>query len=309
MAAVGRTGAAPWIRRLDQGKYLLLLFLPCLLKFALFNYYPMWGILVAFKDYKIFSGFAASPWVGLKYFRVYFANPDAFLLIRNTFILGCYRLALGFPAPILFALLLNEVRSFFLKRVVQTVSYLPHFISTVVLCGMVVGFLSPRTGLINSLITALGGEAVSFLTEPRWFRTIYTLSGVWQNMGWNAIVYIAAISTIDPQLYEAAIMDGANKLMQIIHVTLPSIASTIATLFILETGSVLSVGFEKVFLLYNPAVYSVADVVETYVYRVGIRDANFSYATAIGLSLSVVSLVFVWASNFLSRRYSEVSLW
>jgi putative aldouronate transport system permease protein len=304
-----RPPTVPWLRRLDQSKYLLILFLPCLLKFLLFNYYPMWGILVAFEDFKIFSGFAASPWVGLKYFRIYFSNPDAFILIRNTFLLGCYRLALGFPAPILFALLLNEVRNVLAKRAVQTISYLPHFISTVVLCGMVVGFLSPRTGLINALISALGGQPISFLTEPRWFRTIYTVSGVWQNMGWNAIVYIAAISTIDPQLYEAAIMDGANKAHQIWHVTLPSIAPAIATLFILETGSVLSVGFEKVFLLYNPAIYSVADVVETYVYRVGIRDANFSYATAIGLSLSAVSLVFVWVSNALSRRFSETSLW
>lgn len=298
-----------WFHRLDQSKYLLILFLPCLLKFLLFNYFPMWGILVAFKDFKIFRGFAESPWVGLKYFRIYFSNPDAFILIRNTFLLGLYRLAFGFPAPILFALVLNEVRNAVFKRTVQTVSYLPHFISTVVVCGMVVGFLSPRTGFVNTIITTLGGQPISFLTEPHWFRFIYTFSGIWQNMGWNAIVYIAAISSIDPQLYEAAIMDGANKLAQIRHVTLPSIAPTIATLFILETGSVLSVGFEKVFLLYNPAIYSVADVVETYVYRVGIRDANFSYATAIGLSLSVVSLVFVVCSNFLSRRFSEVSLW
>ncbi len=309
MSSLARLPRAHWLHRLDQSKYLLILFLPCLLKFLLFNYYPMWGVLVAFKDYKIFKGFGASPWVGLKYFRLYFSNPDALILIRNTFLLGLYRLLLGFPAPLIFALILNEVRNLAFKRVVQTVSYLPHFISTVVVCGMVVAFLSPRTGFVNTIISALGGQPIAFLTEPRYFRGIYTLSGIWQNMGWNAIVYIAAISGIDPQLYEAAIMDGANKLEQIRHVTLPSIAQTIATLLILETGSVLSVGFEKVFLLYNPAVYSVADVVETYVYRVGIRDANFSYATAIGLSLSVISLVFVWGSNYLSRRFSDVSLW
>lgn len=298
-----------FLKSFINGKYLLLLFLPCFLYFVVFRYVPMYGILIAFKDYKIFKGFAASEWVGLKFFNMFFSNPDSLKLIRNNFLIGIYSLIWGFPAPILFALMLNEVKNLMFKRVVQTISYLPHFLSTVVVCGMVISFLSPRTGMLNNLLVSLGGQPINFMISPQWFRTIYITSGIWQGLGWNAILYLAALANIDIQLYESAKMDGANKFKQIVHITLPCLAPTILTLFILNTGSILSVGFEKVFLLYNPAIYDVADVVETYVYRVGIISTNFSYATAIGLSMSIVSLLFIYTTNHLSKKLSDTSLW
>ncbi|XID92181.1 ABC transporter permease [Paenibacillaceae bacterium WGS1546] len=297
------------LKSILRSRQLLLLFLPCLLYFLIFKYYPMYGVLIAFKDYNLFKGFTESPWVGLKYFEMFFNNPDALELIRNTFLIGLYSLIWGFPAGLVLALVLNEVKKASFKKLVQIVSYLPHFLSTVVVSGMVVSFLAPRTGLINVIIAWFGGEPIHFLAEPEWFRTIYVASGIWQGMGWGAIIYLASLSGIDPHLYEAAVMDGANKFKQLIHVTLPCIAPTIMTLFILETGWVLTVGFEKVFLLYNPATYETADVIETYVYRVGIIGKNFSYATAIGLFVSLVSLVFLYTTNYLSKKFSDTSLW
>ncbi len=297
------------LKSILRSRQLLLLFLPCLLYFLIFKYYPMYGVLIAFKDYNLFKGFTESPWVGLKYFEMFFNNPDALELIRNTFLIGLYSLIWGFPAGLVLALVLNEVKKASFKKLVQIVSYLPHFLSTVVVSGMVVSFLAPRTGLINVIITWFGGDPIHFLAEPEWFRTIYVASGIWQGMGWGAIIYLASLSGIDPHLYEAAVMDGANKFKQLIHVTLPCIAPTIMTLFILETGWVLTVGFEKVFLLYNPATYETADVIETYVYRVGIIGKNFSYATAIGLFVSLVSLVFLYTTNYLSKKFSDTSLW
>lgn len=298
-----------FIKRFNDSKQLLILFLPCLLYLLIFRYAPIYGILMAFKDYQIFKGFSASPWVGLKYFEIFFSNPDSYNIIKNTFLLGLYSLLWGFTPPLIFALILNEVRSRRFKGFVQTVSYIPHFISTVVLAGMVISVLSPRTGIINTVIESLGGQSINFLAEPGWFRTIYIASGIWQDLGWGSIIYIAALSGIDPSMYESSVLDGANKLQQIIYITVPSLAPTIITLLILNTGWVLSVGFEKVFLLYNPAVYETADVIETYVYRIGINQGQFSYATAIGLSMSVASLLFIYGSNLLSRKFSDTKLW
>ncbi len=264
---------------------------------------------MAFKDYQLFKGFSASPWVGLRYFEIFFSNPDSYKIIRNTFLLGLYSLLWGFTPPLIFALILNEVRNNRFKGFVQTVSYIPHFISTVVLAGMVISVLSPRTGIINTVIESLGGQSINFLAEPGWFRTIYITSGIWQELGWASIIYIAALSGIDPSMYESSFLDGANKLQQVIYITIPSLAPTIITLLILNTGWILSVGFEKVFLLYNPAVYETADVIETYVYRIGINQGQFSYATAIGLSMSVASLFFIYGSNLLSRKFSDTKLW
>ncbi len=296
-------------KKFNDSKYLLLLIAPCFVYYILFHYLPMWGILISFKDFSPFKGFFASPWVGLKHYRAFLTNPNSWRLIRNTFLLSLYSLLWGFPAPILFALVLNEVRNLRFKKVVQTVSYMPHFISTVVVVGMINMFLSPSTGIVNVFLESLGFEKVNFMLDPKYFRSIYVISGIWQSMGWNAIIYIAALSNIDQQLYEAAAIDGANKFKRIIHITIPCIAPTIIITFLLRTGSLLSVGFEKAFLMQTPATYSTSDVLSTYVYRQGLISGNFSYASAVGMFNSVVNLAFLILSNFLARQFSEISLW
>jgi putative aldouronate transport system permease protein len=240
---------------------------------------------------------------------MFFQNPDFFPLLRNTFLLGFYKLVFGFPAPIMLALLLNEVKNAAFKRFVQTASYLPHFISNVVVASMVLLFLSPTSGLFNRFIEWLGFAKINFLVSPDWFRTIYVASDIWQHFGWETILYLAALTAIDPQLYEASEMDGANRLHKLVHVTLPGIMPAITIIFILNVGKVLEVGFEKVFLISNPATYQTADIISTYVYRVGLLNSNFSYASAIDLFTGVVSLIFLFSANYLSRKLSETSLW
>jgi len=306
---VAAKSKTPFLKRLNESKYLLLIFFPCFLYFVIFKYLPMFGIIISFKNYNIYKGILKSPWVGLKYYKMFFQNPDTFVIVRNTFLLGIYKLFWGFPMPIIFALVLNEVNNKPFKKVVQTVSYLPHFISTVIVAGMVIQFLSPRNGLINMIIVGLGGKPINFMVMPNWFRTIYVTTDIWQQMGWNAIIYLAALTNINPELYEAATVDGANKLRKMWHITLPGIAPTIITMFILNTGRVLDIGFEKVFLLYNPAVYETADVISTYVYRIGLQNGNFSYATAINLSMSLISLTLVLTTNYISKKFGETSLW
>ncbi|WP_407944909.1 ABC transporter permease [Paenibacillus cymbidii] len=298
-----------WRKTFQANKYLLLLFLPCLLYYLLFKYLPIFGIAVSFKNYNIFKGIWASEWVGFKYYRLFFNNPDCYKLIRNTFLLGVYRLLFEFPAPIILALLLNELKNQAFKRFVQTVSYLPHFISNVVVAGMVTLFLSPTFGIVNKGIRAFGFESVNFMVVPGFFRTIYISSEVWQHIGWSSIIYLAAVTAIDPQLYEAAEIDGANRWRKVAHVTFPGILPVIVIMFILNVGQVLEIGFEKVFLLYNAATYETADIISTYVYRVGIIQGNFSYATAIDLFTGVISLVFLLSANTISRKLGDESLW
>lgn len=269
----------------------------------------MFGIVISFQNYNLFRGIMQSEWVGFSHYLTFFKNPDFLILLRNTFLLGFYNLVFGFPAPVLLALLLNEVTRTYFKRFVQTVSYLPHFISNVVVAGMVVMFLSPSTGVINQFIEFMGFEPINFLMNPDYFRSIYVISDIWQHVGWETIIYLAALTSIDPQLYEAAKIDGAGRFKQIVHVTLPGIAPTIVILLILNIGRVLEVGFEKVFLLYNPATYETADIISTYVYRTGIISGNFSYATAIDLFTGLVSLVLVYGANRISRQVGETSLW
>lgn len=290
-----------------DSKYLLLLFAPCFVYYVLFKYLPLWGILISFKNYSPFIGFFDSPWVGFKYYEMFFAYNGFLRLIRNTFLLSFYSLLWGFPAPIIFALILNEVRNMRIKRLVQTVSYLPHFISTVVVVSMVKMFLSPR-GVINSLLINIGIGRIDFMTDPGYFRTIYVASGIWQDLGWGSIIYLSALSSIDPNLYEAALIDGANKLKQLIYITLPCIAPTIITMFLLRTGGLLSVGFEKVYLMQVPVTYETSDVINTFVFRQGLISGNFSYASAVGLFNSVVNVMFLVTANYLAR-YSENSLW
>lgn len=292
-----------------QSKYLLLMFLPCFLYYLIFKYLPMGGIVISFKDYNLYKGILESKWVGFKYYEMFFKSPDFWILLRNTFLLGLYKLVFGFPAPIILALLLNEVKQALFKRFVQTVSYLPHFISNVVVAGMVIMFLSPSGGMVNKIIESLGFTPIHFMVNPELFRSIYVTSEIWQHVGWETIIYLAALTSIDPALYEAADIDGASRWNKLWNVTLPGIAPAIIILFILNVGRVLEIGFEKVFLLYNPATYSTADILSTYVYRTGLINGNFSYAAAIDMFTGVICLIFIYSANALSRRMSETSLW
>ncbi|XID92190.1 ABC transporter permease [Paenibacillaceae bacterium WGS1546] len=295
--------------KLNRSKYLLLLFLPALLYYILFKYVPMFGILISFKDYNPFKGVWESEWVGLKHYSLFFHSPDFAKLLKNTILLGFYKIVFSFPAPILLALLLNEVRIALVKRLVQSISYLPHFISNVVVVSMMFLFLSPTNGPVNQFIEWLGYDSINFMQDEKYFRTLYILSEIWQHVGWETIIYLAALSAIDPQLYEAARVDGANRWHQVRHITVPGIMSAIVILFILNIGHVLDIGFEKVLLMLNPSIYSTADVLGTYVYRTGIQAMNYSYGTAIDLFTSVINLLFILTANWVSRRKSETSLW
>ncbi|RTE10744.1 ABC transporter permease [Paenibacillus whitsoniae] len=296
-------------RSVDKGKYVLLMFLPCLLYYIFFQYAPMLGIVISFKNYNLVKGIWASEWVGLKYYLMFLQDGNALKLIQNTFLLGVYALVFGFAPPILLALLLNEVKNRLFKQFVQTVSYLPHFISNVVVVGMIVTFLTPSGGLINHIIQSLGYPPINFMMEPGLFRTIYVTSGVWQNFGWGSIIYLAALSAIDPTLYEAAEMDGASRWRKMWHVTLPGIAPAIVTLFILNVGNITQVGFEKVFLLTNPINLKTAEILSTNVYKMGLIGGQYSYASAVGLFASVISLVFLLVTNYMSRKFTQTSLW
>lgn len=295
-------------KRILKDRYLLLLFLPCLIYYILFKYVPMWGVLISFKDFKPFIGFWGSEWVGLKHYIDFFNNPDVWRIIRNTLLLGVYTLLWCFPLPIVFALALNELTRPKFKKFVQTVSYMPHFLSAVVVCGMLNSFLSPVRGIVNIIINMFGGETINFLSTASWFRPIYVASEVWQTLGWGAIVYLAAITNVDPQYYEAAKLDGASRLRQIWSITLPCIAPTVATMLILRIGSILEVGLEKVLLLYSPAIYETSDIIATYVYRQGLVSGNMSYATAIGLFSSVINLVLLVSANYFSKKFADTGL-
>jgi len=309
----GRPASAPKGHRFRKlwrnNKYLWLLFLPCLIYYLLFRYAPMFGLVITFKNYNLFKGVWASDWVGLKYYRLFLNNPDFWPLMKNTFLLGLYKLIFGFPAPILLALLLNELKKAAVKRFVQTVSYLPHFISNVIVASIVIMFLSPTGGLVNNILGGLGFEPINFMNRPEMFRGIYVLSEIWQHIGWETIIYLAALTAVDPQLYEAASIDGASRMRRIWHVTLPGISSALVITLILNIGQVLEIGFEKVYLMQNPAIYDTADIISTYVYRLGLVQGNFSYGAAIDLFMGIISLIFIYGANWISRRVSETSLW
>ncbi|QUI25293.1 sugar ABC transporter permease [Vallitalea pronyensis] len=288
---------------------LYVMLVPVILFYIFFVYRPLWGLQIAFKDYSVFKGLQGSEWAGLKHFELLFSNGEFPRKIWNTLIINVYGLIIGFPIPILLALLLNEVKHKLFKKTVQTITYLPHFISIVVIAGMVTNFLSPSTGIVNTIIAWLGFEKIYFLIDPKYFRGIFTGMNIWKNAGFGAIVYIAALSGIDQELYEAAKIDGASRLKQTLHVTLPGILPTITIMLILRIGAMLNVGFESIILLYQPATYSTADVISTYVYRLGLEEARYDFATAVGLFNSVVSLVLVSIANFTSKKLSDTSLW
>jgi putative aldouronate transport system permease protein len=277
--------------------------------YVVFKYVPMYGAVIAFKDFKIGLGIAGSKWAGLQQFTRLFRTPDFFKILKNTLLLNVYALVFGFPVPITLTILLNEVRSSLFKRVNQSILYLPHFISWVVLAGIFIQMLSPSTGVVNLILTALGITPIYFMASKFWWPIMFVVSGIWQGAGWGSIIYLAAVSAIDPELYEAARIDGTNKVGQIWHITLPGIKATIAIMLILRMSSMMDVGFEHIYNLQNSAVYDVADVISTYVYRAGIMGAQYSYTTAIDLFQSAISLILVITTNKITRMMGENSLW
>lgn len=296
-------------QRIRRDHQLLILLIPGLLFYAIFRYGPMYGIVIAFKKYSPFLGVAKSPWVGTMYFQQFFNSSEFFKLFKNTLILGFWSMFFGFPAPILFALILNEVRASAVKKLYQTISYLPYFLSLVVICSIFRELFSVSSGLINRVITAMGGQTIHFLVRPEWYRFIYILSGVWAGLGSGAIVYLAALAGVDQQLYEAARIDGCTRVKMIWYITLPSILPTIVTMFLLNCGKIMRIGPDKALLLYNSMTYEVADIFSTYVYRIGLEKKNFSLATAVGLFESVIAVVILLVANTASRRITGESLW
>lgn len=290
---------------LMRDKYLYLLALPGILYIIIFKYVPMWGIVIAFQDYSPYRGVMNSAWVGFEHFNRFFSNPDFMLLFRNTMAINILNLVFYFPLPILVALLLNEVVGNKFKKTVQSIVYLPHFLSWVIIVGITILMLSRSDGVINNMIVALGFPKVDFLTNPNLFWGLLTVQSIWKEAGWGTIIFLAAMAGLDPQLYEAARMDGAKRLRQMWHITLPGIRNVILILLILRIGNIMDVGFEQVYLMKNGAVSEVGDVFDTYVYRLGIQQGQFSFSTAVGLFKSVIGLVLVLIANGLTRRFGE----
>lgn len=285
-----------------------LLLLP-LLHYIIFQYIPMYGVVIAFRRYQPGGPVYGSQWVGLRYFRMFLRDYGFWRAFRNNLIISIEYLVISFPFPIIFALLLNELKNLKFKRFVQTVSYLPHFISTVIVVGMLKEMLSPTIGIVNMALKALTGNTIDFLSDPKWFRTIYIVSGIWQQLGWNSIIYLAALTNINPELYDAAKVDGASRFQQIKYVTIPGILPTVMVILILNIGSLMSVGFEKILLLYNPLTYETADVISTFLYRMGLVNNNYSLGAAVGLCNSIIGVILLTSANFLSKKLTDSSLW
>lgn len=295
-------------RALIQKELFLILLIP-VIYYIVFCYMPMGGIIIAFKQFSFRGGMFAGEWVGLRWFNEFFNSMYFTRLISNTFLINIYSLIFGFPTPIIFALALNEVRKRFLKSTVQTITYIPHFMSMVVVVGMLVNILSPTDGVINIILNSLGLPTHDFITDPKWFRTLYVGSGIWQEFGFGSILYLAAIAGINPEIYEASELDGASRLQKLLYITLPSLIPTITIILILRMGSLFNVGFEKLILMYSPATYSVGDVISTYVYRRGLLGFDYSFATAVGFFNSIVNFIFIVFFNKLASRMGENKLW
>lgn len=294
--------------RIWRARYIYLLILPTIIYFLIFAYLPYYGLTIAFKQFEVFRGIWASPWVGFQHFSDLFQDPKFPQLLGNTVLISVYRLIFGFPVPIIFALLLNEVRHLWFKKTIQTVTYFPHFLSWVVMGGIVLNILEP-SGLLNVLLAKFGLPPTSLITNPQYFRGVLVITGILKEFGWGAVIYLAALAGVDPQLYEVAKIDGASKLRQVWHVTLPGIRPIIALMFVLALGNILDAGFDQIFILYNPAVLNVADIIDTYVYRVGLLNAQYELATAVGLFKGVIGLVLIVSANYVIRRMGEKSLW
>jgi len=288
---------------------LYLMLIPMILFFLLFAYKPMTGLIIAFKDYSPFKGIMGSKWIGFEYFIEFFTGPYAARTILNTFIISLSSLIVGFPMPIILALLLNEVRINWFKKAIQTVSYVPHFISTVVVCSMVINFLSPSTGIVNTMLQWFHIDPIYFLSKPFYFVPIYVIMGIWKSTGYDSIIYIAALTSISAELYEAAEVDGAGRWKQFLNITLPSLKSTIIIMLLIRLGSIINVGYESIILLYNPSTYKTADIISTFIYRTGLAEGRYDFATAVGMINSVATLIIVVIANKLSNKFAETGLW
>jgi putative aldouronate transport system permease protein len=300
------------LKFLIKYRYINLMALPCVLYFIIFKYLPMYGIIIAFKNYEGTGGFwgiISSPWVGVRYFKMFFGSIYFWRLLGNTVILSFYKLIFAFPAPIILALLINEIKNIHFKRAVQTITYMPYFLSWVVVTGLIMQILSPTSGPVNALLVQMGKEPVSFLSDSNLLRSILVGSEIWKGVGWGSIIYLAAITGIDQEQYEAATIDGATKLQKMRYITLPGISEIIAIMLILQIGHILDGNFEQIFNLYSPAVYDVTDIFDTYVYRQGIQESKFSYSAAVGLFKSVVALVLVLLSNKAAKKLGSEGLW
>ena len=298
------------MKEIKRDKWLYIFLFPIIIYFIIFKYVPMLGTVMAFQDFKFSTGFFDSKWVGLEHFKRLFGNKNFYMILRNTLLLNIGGVLFGFPVPIILAIFLNEVQNGKFKKISQSIMYLPHFMSWVVLGGILIELLSPSSGVINSiLVHVFGIEPIYFMGSTKWWPVVFVLSGIWQGAGWGTIIYLAAITGIDQQLYEAARIDGAGKLKQIRYVTLPCLKSTIVIMLILRMGSMMDIGFEQVYVMMNPAVSDVAEVISTYVYRVGIEGAQYSYTTAIGLFQSVVSCILVCTTNMIARKMNGEGLW
>ena len=317
--AMGGAGSAGGARQLKPNKRLAgimknwelyLLLLPPLAYFIIFCYWPMYGVVLAFKNFRIADGIMGSPWVGLKHFQTFFKSIYFERVIKNTVGISAYSLIAGFPIPIILALMMNELRSKWFKKTVQTISYAPYFISQVVMVGMIIIFFSPfDDGLVNKVVQLFGHAPIPFMTDPRYFHSIYVWTGVWQSAGWGTVIYMAVLSNVDAQLIEAAIIDGANKLQRILYINIPCILPTVVLLFILSAGGIMSVGFEKIFLMQNALNMDASDVISSYVYRVGLQQIKYDFGTAIGLFNSVINLIILVIVNEIAKRVNETSLW
>jgi putative aldouronate transport system permease protein len=311
MIATSRSKGRPqrFSASLQKDLPLWLFCLPALALVAIFHYVPMWGALIAFQSYSPAKGIFRSTWVGFLHFSRFFRDPYFFRIVRNTLLLGIYSLAIGFPAPIILALLLNEVRNRAFKKVTQTISYMPYFLSTVIIVGILKDLMSITDGKINEVIKLLGGTPIYFFVESEWFRFIYISSGIWQSIGFSSIIYLAALAGIDVELYEAAVMDGAGRARQLWHVTLPGMLPTIVILLILSVGGIVSNDYTKVLLIYNAGTYETADVIGTYVYRAGIEGGSLSYSTAVGLLQSIIAFALLYVTNKFSKSMGDIYLW
>ncbi len=293
--------------RLHKEYYLMLI--PGLLFFLVFSYGPMYGLVIAFQDYYPLKGIAESEFVGLKHFEALFTNPFFGDVLANTIIISIYKLLVCFPAPIILCLALNEIGNLKFKKIVQSISYLPHFISWVIVSGVIMEFLSPSRGFINVIITSLGGESIFFIADPKYFRSVLVLSDMWKTVGWGSIVYLAAVTGIDPSLYEAASIDGAGRVRKILSITLPALIPIITVMCIMESGKILNDSFQQVYNLLTPTTMGVGDVISTFVYRMGIEKMQFSFSTAVGLFKNIISFALVMLTNYIARKTSDYALW
>ena len=302
----------PWGKKLlmniKQHPWFYVMIIPAIAYFIVFHYAPMYGVIIAFQDYKPFKGISGSAWVGFKHFTDFITGPFFWRLLRNTLSINLGMLLFGFPLPILFALLLNEVRSVGFKRVVQTITYMPHFVSSVVVCGLMVIFCR-SDGILTYVLKYLGFPENNLLTYKQYFQGLYIGMNIWQELGWDSIIYFAALTSIDVSLYEAARVDGAGRWRQMWHITLPGIAPTVVILLILRIGNLMSLGWDRIYLLYNDMVMETADVISTYVYRTGMLQVQYSYATAVGLMNSIVNIILLFSANYISRKVTDSSLW